>query len=368
MECRYCPTKGEDKESSEIGLRSFKNGIKSFLSAPEPQKFGQKSICFSGGEPLLRFSKLKGLCGYIQKISGSNSNRCNISVVTNGTLLTKNHILDFKNNNIQLKVSLDGNKSIHDANRHFKLKKYRSTHNRIKQNLGRFETEQYGKKGMRASLVFTPKTVKKLSRSILALKKLGFSHIDFYPDFIADWQEPDLQNLEFSLNAFSDFYISMFNQAACLNDVFTIGLLRSFAVSKNLYKPLTCQKVHLDWRGSFYCCEKAVFLPESERKGYLIGDTKEGIDNKLRLRLLEKKRDEIFRLTGKDCRKCRYVKYCFCPVGFYIFFSSIGKDYKSFFPQFCRVSKIYARNLLKIKKRLSSNPLFSKAYFLEQYN
>ena len=103
-------------------------------------------------------------------------------------------------------------------------------------------------------------------------------------------------------------------------------------------------------------------IPQSERKQFIIGNVDKGIDNHLRLKILEQKRKEIKNLTGKDCNSCRYLKYCFCPIGHYIYFTSCGLDFKEYFLQFCRISQIYIKAFLKIKKHLSKNLLFAQVY------
>ncbi|MCX5696224.1 MAG: SPASM domain-containing protein [Candidatus Omnitrophica bacterium] len=140
----------------------------------------------------------------------------------------------------------------------------------------------------------------------------------------------------------------------------------TFIRGKGLYKPIRCQKIHLGWEGNFYCCDKVFSIAQPERKKFIIGDIHKGINNRLRLKLLAQKRKEIRELTGKDCNRCKYLRYCFCPVGHYIYFSSWGLDFKRYFPQFCRLSQIYIHTFLEIERKLHRNRLFTKIYGTRQ--
>jgi radical SAM protein with 4Fe4S-binding SPASM domain len=256
---------------------------------------------------------------------------------------------------------MDGAKSIHDRNRPFKQKAEGSTYERIVANLNKLQSNKNGYH-LGASLVFSPQTAGRLLENIKFLRSLGFDYIDFYPDLYSLWDKSGLDKLESIFKKFTDFYVGIFKDAGEKKDVFENSLLRAFIKGPGLYKPVNCQKIHLDWKGNFYCCDKVFSIPESKRRAFIIGDVNRGIDNDLRIRLLEKKRKELRDLTGKDCNSCQYLKYCFCAVGHYIYFSSKGLNFKEYFPQFCRLSEIYIRSFLGIKRRLRANRLFSGIY------
>jgi len=353
--CRYCFVNKDSPNDKELSVDSFKRGVELFLAFPGSKKI----ISFNGGEPFLRFGKMKRLYGYMQhRINGKV--KLAVAVVSNGTLLNENRYQFLKKNGIILKVSIDGKKGVHDFNRPFKFEKYISSYDRIIGNLKRFHNKDGYK--INAQLVFTPFIIKNLSENIQSLWRQGFDYIDFYPDLYARWSKDELDRTEREFRKFVDFYISIFKNAKDIKDIFENSLLHTFVKELELYKPVICQKVHLDRNGYFYCCDKVFSLPESERKEFIIGDIHKGIDNRLRLRLLEQKRKEIRNLTGNDCRTCKYLKFCFCPVGHYIYFSSYGLDFKKYFPQFCRLSQIYIQSFLEIKRYLQPRPLFAKVY------
>lgn len=118
MKCRYC-FGGESGTFNERGLMDKKTAemwFRYFLSQGGNQSF-QKFIFF-GGEPLLNFPVIK----YIVELWSDIKHRYNgreifFALTTNGTLLTTEIVEFLKDKNINITISLDGPKNIHDANR-----------------------------------------------------------------------------------------------------------------------------------------------------------------------------------------------------------------------------------------------------------
>jgi uncharacterized protein len=74
-------------------------------------------ITFFGGEPLISFDKIKEIVEYTEMISETITKR--YTIVTNGTLMN-DEIADFMEKyHFRVTVSLDGDKTIHDAYRFF---------------------------------------------------------------------------------------------------------------------------------------------------------------------------------------------------------------------------------------------------------
>lgn len=356
LKCPHCFVNKDTPKGEEIDISSLKKAIDIFLKFPG----NCKVVNFGGGEPLLRFGKIKTICQYLQWIKKENI-KIEISITTNGTLLDENRYRFLRENRINLKVSIDGRKEINDFQRPFKSKRYGSTYERIKDNLDRFYFCSKNGHKIRAQLVFTPSTVKSLFSNIEFLWKEGFDDIDFMPEIYAQWSQDELNILEGEVKKIVNFYISLFENGK-EKRIFRNTLLRNLIEGKDLYKSLSCQEIHLDWKGNFYCCDKVFSLPESERKQFTVGNVHRGIDNHLRLKLLEGIRKQIKYLIDKNCAYCRYLKYCFCPLGQYIYFSSQGLDFERYFFQICRIAKIFIGNFLEIKKNLNTNSLFNCLY------
>lgn len=354
LRCRYCFINREGSSNKELNLEALKKGINHFIEFPD----NNKAINFNGGEPLLRFGKLKTIYAYARKACGKDT-RLVCAVVNNGTLLNEKHYDFLRNNGILLQVSIDGMKKIHDYNRPFKRKDRGSSFKKIVNNIKKLKKTADKKC---CNLVFTPREIGSLLGNIKFLWKTGFDYIDFNPELYARWSETELDRLETVFKEFTEFYLGIFRSEGSKKNVFANFQLKNFVNESELFRPTLCRKVNLGMDGNFYSCNKVFSLPESARKEFVIGDINRGIDNQARLRILDRKRKEITRITGKDCGSCKYLKYCFCPVGHYIYFSSKGLDFKKYFPQFCRISQIYIRNFLEIKKQLMPHPLFAKTY------
>lgn len=80
------------------------NGIKSPL------------IVLYGGEPLINFETIKKVIGYISE----NVENPQYSLITNGTLLTDEICSFLKKYNVNVGISIDGTKELHDKNRPFR--------------------------------------------------------------------------------------------------------------------------------------------------------------------------------------------------------------------------------------------------------
>ncbi|MFH0936018.1 MAG: radical SAM protein [Candidatus Omnitrophota bacterium] len=349
LECPYCFVNKDGHKGREIGQTPLKKAIDILWQFPGKYK----TVSFTGGEPFLRFGEIQKIYPYIQRQQRNNpATKLMITIATNGTLLNRSSYRFLKENGIIFKISIDGKRKIHDANRPFKFKKYGSSYDRITDNLKRLRCGNNDGYKINAQLVFGPSAVENLLDNIIFLWRMGFTCIDFYPDLYARWSEDELHKAESAFREFADFYLSLFKNRAEKKGIFQNSLLQIFIKETGLYKPLHCDKINLDWKGNFYCCDKVFSLPESKRREFVIGNTRKGINNPLRLKLLEAQRSRIRDLTAKDCRRCEYVKYCFCPIGHYIYFSAQGMDFKRYFPQFCRLSQVYIRNFSRIKKKL----------------
>lgn len=118
--CKYCHYTMNDgsqrvHSNKNMSFDMIKKGIL-FLrehSVDSPEVY----IGFYGGEPLLKFEMLKEAVLYSQKVF--HGKKINYTVTTNATLITEEIITFFERYEIQMVISLDGAKEIHDKNRVF---------------------------------------------------------------------------------------------------------------------------------------------------------------------------------------------------------------------------------------------------------
>jgi len=348
LNCRYCFLDKTYKES-QLTFPALKRAIDLLFSFPGKTK----TIAFNGGEPLLEYPLLKKTCLYIKNKAEEENVKVNLATMTNGTLLSKDHCQFFEKNRVIVKISIDGDKKTHDTNRLFRDNPHDSSFQVIRNNLRNFND----KSRIAASLVFTPQTVINLFKNIKFLQKLGFGYIEFYPDMYALWTKEQLDKFKKQFKQITSYYLSLFLEKR-LESIFKNSLLDSVLNEREIVglEGTRCQKIHLAPDGNFYFCDKVFSLPISERKKYIIGNTKKGIDNNKRLELLNYFQKKCQKLSKQqnDC--------CFCPLGHYLYFSFQNQNLKRCFSDFFAVNKIYLDNFFLIKKKLTFNPLFAKMY------
>lgn len=125
--CSYCFVKKDNKNSSRESVMSKKTARKSLdfysnLIKQVPVQFkDKKSIIFYGGEPLINASVLEYT---LEKISdyrndGSFPKDLDLSIVTNGSLLTSKIVSLLKRHDVTVAISVDGGEFCTNANRTF---------------------------------------------------------------------------------------------------------------------------------------------------------------------------------------------------------------------------------------------------------
>ena len=129
LRCRYCFINGNMPEGYRPSMMSFevaKEAIDMFfrnLSLNPPEYAGlKKTIFFYGGEPFLNFPLIKRSVEYIESAYKEEvvalGPKLRLAIVSNGTMITE-EIAKFigAHNNIDIAVSIDGPKKIHDTER-----------------------------------------------------------------------------------------------------------------------------------------------------------------------------------------------------------------------------------------------------------
>ena len=135
--CRYCFLSERISSSAQkkMSFKTAKASIELLQRTYERQNFEyDRTITFYGGEPLLNFSTIKYFMEEIDSIKSKAFWPSNIkyTIITNGSLLTKEHLNFFKQFNIGLCISYDVNIDSH-SNRISKQNE--STYDIVKQNI-----------------------------------------------------------------------------------------------------------------------------------------------------------------------------------------------------------------------------------------
>ncbi|WP_024833484.1 Cys-rich peptide radical SAM maturase CcpM [Ruminiclostridium josui] len=119
LRCTYCPYSGKynnrQHSNKKMSLEMAKRGIDFLWEHSIACDY--VNIGFYGGEPTIEFNLIKDCIEYAKaKFDGK---QVNFSITTNGTIITREIIEYFYQNDVVLMISLDGPKEIHDKNRVF---------------------------------------------------------------------------------------------------------------------------------------------------------------------------------------------------------------------------------------------------------
>lgn len=350
LNCNYCFVEKEQQKNSTLSELSLRKSVDQFLAIPG----GKKLISFNGGEPLLEWRLLKKIYSYAFKKAKSLDIFLDIVIVTNGTLLTQEIVDFFSEHGAILKISIDGDKQTHDAQRPFSGKSKKSTFELVMSNL-----ENINWKGVSpsASMVFTPDSISKLNENIKFLSNQGFASIELYPELYAKWTNGELNILKKQLKELEKNYVESFKKN---KPVFKNSLIDSVVNGVLVDKSKRCPNIQIDSSGNYYVCDKVMSLPLEKRSYYEIGNSKNGIDFSKREKVLRDIRKEIDNKSKLKCAKCGYQKYCFCPLQTY--FEERDNFKKRDMECFCKVSKLLIGTCIRIATKLEYDKRFVQLY------
>lgn len=349
LSCSYCyfPKRRYLKDIDE---KLIKKAIDIFFCFPP----AEKTILFTGGEPLLRFDLIKKIVPYIRNQEKKKGIAVSLNLFTNGTLLDKQKSAFLAANKINITVSIDGAKQTNDSQRRFLNNMNSSCFDKIRQNLGNLKkTNFYG------SMVFNKSNFYDLPDNIISLKALNFSQIDFYPQFKELWTKKELLELDHIFQRIENKYTKLFLQD---KTPFKIPSFAAFLNQAYLFKRSACSKITLAIDGNFYLsCAAFLSIPAVLRRKYKIGDTDSGIN-------FEKRRLFLNR-TDKIINQCLIYKspkekiiQPFCPFSDYYYSLINDIDIKKRLSNFKKISQIYKKLFLSLERKLTGNNNFIKLY------
>lgn len=116
MNCKYCYANGGNYglDVLEYNIANLKSDLLSLF----PNIFKDVDlVMFFGGEPLLNFEAIEATCKFFENLYNEKaiSKIPKFTLITNGTLITDKVIDVFLKYNVQVTVSIDGDKIIHDS-------------------------------------------------------------------------------------------------------------------------------------------------------------------------------------------------------------------------------------------------------------
>ncbi len=365
LNCSYCFVASKSSTPPLLEEKYYYKAVDKLFFYPGKNKL----ISFLGGEPLLEFDLLKKICDYSALKAKKEKIQLTISVSTNGVLLNQdkiNYFLKLQNkvNDIYLRISIDGNQKTHDLSRTFpKDGVDKSSFDIIMKNVYNINRTQKIKLDLRAHLVYMPATINDFLENIKFLWEKGFSNINFAPEVFVDWSSRDLANIENQFKKFSDFYINLFRQNR--SDIFKVGSIESIygtdimMQSDNSLK-ISCARIVFGPADKYYVCDGVLALEPGERREYIIGDAKSGLNDKKRIEILKK-----IKKFYMDASMSKQEPCYFCPVGCYFPLRSAKNKIRDAYRYFkitndiFNISSKYAHIIIN---KLKYNPRFLGLY------
>lgn len=111
LNCRYCYI---NKNNIDMDFVVAKEIIDKLIVSLKENNFNKIVLSFSGGEPLLKIDLIEKIINYC---NGFNNIYFSYRILTNGILIDDKVIKLIKENNIDVRISLDGIKKYNDRNR-----------------------------------------------------------------------------------------------------------------------------------------------------------------------------------------------------------------------------------------------------------
>ncbi len=368
LNCGYCSTSGKYYTRAEgtpvhMSWSQCKQAVDFFCKQAGNSR--PPAITFYGGEPLLRFDLIQQTVSYVREHYQEQNTQFNLT--TNGTLLNEAKMAYFIENNISLRISLDGPESVNDRYRVFK--DGNGTYTTIMKSLAAIKEKNptYFSSRISISGVLAPpfhqiddildfysshETLKEIRKSIRS-NPVSTGDTTFVEDYHMENEGDHFPEVVKKLTA-------RLKSAILKKDLsgLTIEKMQTFSSLQNLARnPI--QKVHdfsvpigachiglrrvfVRVSGDFYICERS-------GNNYLIGNLETGFDYDRIAAFYVK-----FAAALEDCKECwalNYCERCWIMVGDLDKFKGAEKE------KFCTMSKTILENAFKLYVQLlKENP------------
>lgn len=348
LRCKYCYEK--DKE----GNISFEN-IQQLIDNEIKEKKESTILTFYGGEPLLKKNLIYNTIEYIKQ--KGMTNKFFYGMTTNGTLLDDEFITFIKNNNfLDIAYSFDGVKQVQNLNR--VTIDGDETFDVVEKNAKKLLKSH---KKVVAMVVVTKNNVKMLKENIIYLLNIGFKKFNLLFDYSQDWQDEDLEIIEEQYRQVAQIYYKKIIEEEDIQFFVFDEKIKSYiqtGFNCNEECVLGVKSINIGIDGNFYPCMQFV-----NRKEYIIGNCKTGINYELRKRLIESSHKEND--ICKECiirKRCKHT--CACVN------LNTTNDINKIAPIICELEKI----IIKISDEIAENlyreksKLFVQKYYNKKYN
>lgn len=275
-----------------------------------------------GGEPLLKFKKIKEIIAYIDK-NYSSKYVVKYRITTNGTILSDEIVRFLNDYDISMKISLDGDKIHHDTNRKFKSGE--GTFDTIVSNVNKLQPV-LANRVLAVGCVINRNSYN-FHELFETFKDIGFNYIRFQYiiskdlNFSPEFQEPFYESYE----SFHSEYLShlLTTETPVLVDNVLLHLIdihKSFNGNCICNAGTSCIAVHPT--GKIFPC-----VAFSGQEEFQIGHIDSGIDSAKHSTVVSK-----FKTTKEVCKKCwaRIICHGGCNYANYVYSGTVREPPQEF--------------------------------------
>lgn len=275
-----------------------------------PHLAARSEIHFYGGEPLLAFDLIRRAVTAVQRKNGGRR-KIRFGLTTNGSLITDDILQFIRDHRFRLLVSFDG--LAQDRGRR------RGSFGTLVPSLERLLDSPAVK--VETNSVFTPNTVRHLSRSVRLIHELGVENIHLAFSNLAPWPEPSLSALSKELAATGRFAASWRKKTGRIPLVeFRPGKGRGIMTCGGGTNRISVAPDGTVWGCHLFFDHFRGSLNSAESRFYSFGRLKEFVRSQRRIHpeitaRYASLRMTRFRTPDGPCRVCPEVSDCaICPL------------------------------------------------------
>lgn len=287
LACRYCYLVGKNP-NEKMTFDVAKQSIDYILENEDHPAFSTQSVVwdFIGGEPFLEIDLIDNICDYLKirmfELHHHWFSSYRINLTTNGINYNSPKVQKFIDKNrlhLNITITIDGTKEKHDLNRIYRSG--RGSYDDVVKNIPLY-LEQFP--GAATKVTISSADIIYIKDSVLHLFTIGIHVVNINCVFENVWKEGDDLLFEEQLMQLADAMID--------GELYKDNVCSFF--DEELGKPLPLSVSNANWcgagmmlsidsAGNFYPCTRFAQYSLRDKKAWIIGNAKDGIDtNKLR--------------------------------------------------------------------------------------
>lgn len=357
LRCTYCSSRHITAQTARaLTPAQVRRAVAIFSAAGRPGG-ARRTVCFTGGEPLLEFGLLKEAVRHIRGLR----EKFDITVNTNATLLDREKAAFLLDNDVYLAVSLDGGKAVHDLHRKF-CGAGGSVYDSVLKNLGRLPPDFLSH--VRASVTVTSRTLPSLVKTVDLLQGLGFRFVELGLDAYGRWTPAGLTGLRRTLAAVRRHYTGLLKTGdpEKLRRVFSFSL-ENKQQKAGFYAP--SGDISLSPDGLFFPSD-TLATAGAEGRGFAIGSLERGLDLA--------KLAGIYKRAAAAIPPALRAEGAFSPVDRYLYCQAHGLNPRAMLAEAAAANRIFSEELggllelQRLWRELAKNKVFGDMAHSPKYS